>query len=312
MINKQKSFRWKWIIPILILTFIFYIPARAADTGSLQFHFPKETAGLEITMYKAAEYDLEKFTYTSDFAENPAELLNFSTAAEMQNAADKLESFAISRNLNGTKGTVAADGTLTFTGLSNGLYLIIQTGSDSQYIMQAALVPIPCIIGTGESTNQVDVYPKIESKPQVTTPPEKPDVTPTPPQITEKPDVTPTPPQITEKPDVTPTPPQITEKPNATPTPPEITEKPDATPTPPETTEKPVTPTPPETTNTPNTPNDSDEPNVPGPNNNSPEEPTKSAKDVKTGDDTPAAFYMILFLTAIFTIGMVCRHKKRG
>lgn len=267
MINNRKIYRWKWIILILILTFIFYIPAKAADTGSLLFHFPKEASGLEITMYKAAEYDLEKFTYTSGFAENPAELLNFSTAAEMQNAADKLESFAISRNLNGTKGTVAADGTLTFTGLSNGLYLIIQTGNASQYIMQAALVSIPCIVGTGESTDQVDVYPKIELKPQVTTPPEKPDVTPTPPQITEKPDTTPTPPQITEKPD---------------------------------------------TPNTPNTPNNSDEPNVPGPNNNSPEEPAKSAKDVKTGDDTPVAFYMLLFLTAIFIIGMVCSRRKEN
>ena len=164
MVEKMKSSIWKIFFMIMALGFILSTTVKAEGAGSIQFYFPKGAAGLEITMYRVAEYDLETFTYTDEFRGNPEKLLKWDNAEEMQTAADTLEKFVTDAKLNGTLASVSADGKISFSGMADGLYLIRQSGSHSGYVMQPALIAVPCCIDTGESTRNVEIYPKVEEK----------------------------------------------------------------------------------------------------------------------------------------------------
>lgn len=194
VVKKIKISILRYFLPALILLFMLYTTAKADGAGTMIFYFPKEAAGLELRMYKVAEYDLETFTYTEDFRKNPETLLHWNNAEEMQTAADTLSRSAVNENIEGVTGSVPRDGRLTFNGLSDGLYLIRQTESHTKYQMLSALVVVPCRIDTGETTRYVEVYPKIEEKPAEPTP-----------EISEKPDISETPdnsevPEISESP----------------------------------------------------------------------------------------------------------------
>lgn len=181
MVEKIKSCVWRQIFLIIMVSAFLSTTVKAAGTGLIQFYFPEDAAGFEITMYKVAEYNLETFTYTEEFKDNSKTCLSWKNAEEMQEAANVLTKFAISRSLSGTPATVGTGGKVLFSGLTDGLYLIRQTGDHSRYTMQSALIAVPCRIDTGEITANVEVYPKIEEKPT------KPTATPTP-EISRKPD----------------------------------------------------------------------------------------------------------------------------
>lgn len=172
MAKKIKNSMWKYILPAIILIFMPHMIVKASDTGTMLFHFPKEAAGLEIEMYKVADYDLDTFTYTEDFAVNSETLLKWKDSEEMQEAADKLSSFAESENIAGTEESVSQDGKIIFSGLADGLYLIRQEEEHARYQMSPTLVAVPCRIDTGEVTRYVDAYPKIVEKPTTDTPDE--------------------------------------------------------------------------------------------------------------------------------------------
>lgn len=119
MVKKIKFSIWKYLLPAIMMLFMPCVAARADSAGTLLLHFPKEAAGLEIRMYKVAEYDLKTFSYTEDFAENPETLLRWNDAEEMQKVADTLNSFAVTRNIEGTSASVSQDGRIIFRGLSD-------------------------------------------------------------------------------------------------------------------------------------------------------------------------------------------------
>ncbi len=233
MVKKIKSSILRYFLPAFILIFMLYTTAKADGAGTMIFYFPKEAAGLELRMYKVAEYDLETFTYTEDFRKNPETLLHWNNAEEMQTAADTLSRSAVNEKIEGITGSVPQDGSLTFNGLSDGLYLIRQAESHTKYQMLSTLVVVPCRIDTGETTRYVEVYPKIQEKP---------------------------------------------EKPTATPTP-EVSEEPDISET-------------------------------PGSGNGHSDGTTKTSRYVKTGDDTPIEFYVILGLTALCVCGVLYKKKR--
>lgn len=166
MAKKIKNSIWKYFLPVVILIFMPYMMAKADGAGTMLFHFPKEAAGLKIKIYKVAEYDLNTFTYTEDFAANSETLLQWKDSEEMQSAADALNSFAVKQNIAGTEESVSQDGQIILRGLSDGLYLIRQTESHAKYQMPPTLVAVPCRIDTGEVTRYVEVYPKITEKPE--------------------------------------------------------------------------------------------------------------------------------------------------
>ena len=107
-------------------------------------------AGAEITIYQVAEAGSRDsqlvFTFTKDFAGCGLSLddLNDVTLAE------KLAAFAGEKNLAGMKtGKTGKDGTVSFTELPLGFYLLVQTKNAEGY---SACMPFTVSIPTSDST----------------------------------------------------------------------------------------------------------------------------------------------------------------
>ncbi len=132
-----------------------------------------------LTIYHVADLYLDDgnmaYEYTEDFAGCTASLAD---PAETSLAAE-LEAYVESARIGGTTKAIGSDGTVDFTGLGLGLYLVVQTtGSTGYYSADPFVVTVPIAREDGWIYN-VDASPKVE----VLTPvpePTTPDTTPTP------------------------------------------------------------------------------------------------------------------------------------
>lgn len=137
----------------------------------------KGVAGGSLTLYRVgAVYEDNgnySFALTGNFTDCNVSLENPESAA----LAKKLADYAKNCNLTGTTKEIGKDGTVTFTDLELGLYLIVQNKAASGYNnVDSFLVTVPSI-ENGSYIYDVDASPKVELE----TAPEPPAVSPAPP-----------------------------------------------------------------------------------------------------------------------------------
>ncbi len=232
----------------LTLILFFVLPLQAGvfayadnqEVGSIRIVMKdkqgKALQGAEITLYQVADLDENNgqaiYVPTQGFVASNIPLPVDMTADENIQTSTALIQYIIKEKITADSALVDKAGSVNFTGLAKGLYLIRQTGSVAGFRdIVSFLVALPITEEDGQTINyDLVVVPKVlESSgggdPTPTpTPTPNPSVTPTP-----KPGVTPTP---TPTPGVTPTPtpnPEVTPTPNPSVTP---TPNPEVTPTP--------------------------------------------------------------------------------
>lgn len=121
--------------------------------------------GTSFTLYKAAEVTNEgtslHYTLTKEFEESGADLSDLNA----DDLAKSLADFAEQAGLSGNTEKADENGTVTFTDLSLGLYLLVQTGTvNGAYAAEAFLVSVPMTGMDGEAwLYDVDASPKAET-----------------------------------------------------------------------------------------------------------------------------------------------------
>lgn len=151
--NSKKMRKSFWLGMILFLTAIFCIPAEAAETSSLTLYFNPE--GAVFHLYRTADLEADgSYTFSGQFADCPAELPGYDwleTAVEVAAyAADKQPD--AQQEISG--------GSLTFSDLSEGLYLVTGNPIISQGIRYT---PVPFLMRV-ENGNVIS-YVKSDQEP---------------------------------------------------------------------------------------------------------------------------------------------------
>ncbi len=171
----ERTVRWMvgmWLAAVLLCTTC--LSAFAADTtdlnlgqkGSISLTLYSDEAGKTatdgaLTLYEVAELTLDDgnmaYVKMADFAGFAGEL-----DVENTGLASELSAYVSSNGATGTTKSVASDGTVAFSDLTVGLYLIIQTTQSSgYYTIDPFLVTVP-LAQDGVWIYNVDASPKVE------------------------------------------------------------------------------------------------------------------------------------------------------
>ncbi len=134
-------------------------------------------SGGTLALYRVGDIEAEdgdyRFRLTAAFAESQVPLEEPASA----HTAQKLAAFAQSSRLTGQEKAVAADGSVTFSPLQPGLYLLVQPTAAEGYDPAAPfLVSVP-LQQDGAYCYEVDASPKVEvKKAPASTPPQGPNL----------------------------------------------------------------------------------------------------------------------------------------
>ena len=110
--------------------------------------------GLEVTIYRVAKaYHTGDFHLTDDFADSGVNIHNVTSQQEWRDIADTLSSLAAAAQLSPCRSEVTgADGTVVFSGLETGLYLVEQAtasqGGDT-FLFQRSMIYLPTPVDGG-------------------------------------------------------------------------------------------------------------------------------------------------------------------
>lgn len=124
-------------------------------------------AGGELTLYRVGDIREQdgnySFTLSQEFADSGISLGNLQSAE----TAEKLAEFAAEKKVAGTTRTIGSDGTVCYSDLKLGLYLLVQKKAAAGFApVQPFLVTLPMLVG--ESYHyQVDAGPKVSPVPEV-------------------------------------------------------------------------------------------------------------------------------------------------
>ena len=151
--NSKKMRKSFWLGMILFLTAIFCIPAEAAETSSLTLYFNPE--GAVFHLYRTADLEADgSYTFSGQFADCPAELPGY----DWLETAVEVAAYAADKQPDAQKEI--SGGTLTFSGLSEGLYLVTGNPIISQGIRYT---PVPFLMRV-ENGNVIS-YVKSDQEP---------------------------------------------------------------------------------------------------------------------------------------------------
>ena len=120
-------------------SFAEVVPDLTQDTGSLNIHLvyhdedvDTPVDGAKFTIYKLASMRVKggdcRFTLEKDFAETGIDMDGM-TASESNEAAKTCSEIVKAKGLTGESKTTNGQGDASFTGLSFGMYLVMQTGA---------------------------------------------------------------------------------------------------------------------------------------------------------------------------------------
>lgn len=165
--KKRKGFAvlWAWVLCVALLAGMSPVKARAEytvekiDTAKqtsleLQYRYTDENGehadgvpGIAFHLYQvAAVSDTCVFTLTGDFSDYAVDLDN-PTADEWKKLVPTLQGFVMKDNIPaGWNGTTDAAGTVKFTGLPTGLYLVVGDAweeGEERYIPNPFLISLP-------------------------------------------------------------------------------------------------------------------------------------------------------------------------
>ena len=122
------------------------IKAESTSNVFLQLSEPD----VKMALYQVAEVEEDELYYTEAFADCDVDLEDLSQA-DAQDAANALAAYAREQKIKGTVKKTDSEGSLSFTDLADGVYLLIQAGSQDVIAVQNMLFVVPQ--GTGDQKN---------------------------------------------------------------------------------------------------------------------------------------------------------------
>lgn len=151
-----------------VMLVMLFLPVFAAEdkTGSITVNIlynKKAVSGLEIdVLCVAAPLENENGQYypTEPFRDLSLEINGTEPALTAENA-NTLSNYAEKNKMEGKKEETDKNGTVVFSGLTNGIYLVRKIGGSVRYSMSPSLVRIPSYID-GVMSYDIDITPKIE------------------------------------------------------------------------------------------------------------------------------------------------------
>lgn len=133
--------------------------------------------GGSLTIYRVGKVHEDDGNYTFQPAGKFADCGESFETVESPALAGRLANYADQKKLTGVTKTIESDGTVTFSDLELGLYLLVQHKAAGGYSKVVPfLVTLPYMESNGEYAYSVDAGPKVELKPnpESTTPPNQP------------------------------------------------------------------------------------------------------------------------------------------
>lgn len=164
----------KRIIPIVFCVLLLLsaaLPMFAAQAGSITVWFKQEqqpVAGVSFHIYKAAEWNGSSYTLVSPFSNLSVKLADDPASEEWQALASTLSAYVARDHIKSLAiGQTNENGSLTFEGLADGLYLLVGSSvelGDTRLFFQPLLVSVPFAQADGTNDYYVVTEPKYESR----------------------------------------------------------------------------------------------------------------------------------------------------
>lgn len=157
--RERKCFFAVWILATMLwLTGAVHV--FAAETGSITLQFDQNASGVAMTLYRVTGYEDGRYPFQGAFADCGISLENLADAKKTQEIAEQLTAIAQQNGAAGTEKEPDASGTLSFTGLEPGWYLLVQTAGLTEIEIQKVLAPVPFTESDGSLSYNVIVAPK--------------------------------------------------------------------------------------------------------------------------------------------------------
>ncbi len=135
--------------------------AKDGKQGSITLLLSKDAKGVEITLWKIADYQNGNYVFSNGFENSGVRITNLKNAGEAQAAADTLTAYALQGGIDQTDTqSVDENGQLIFEKLSPALYLAGQTSGTDIMKVQGVLVPIPYLGENGHEGYDAEISPK--------------------------------------------------------------------------------------------------------------------------------------------------------
>ena len=168
-----------WTLKIFCSLLLLLLPLAVGAQGaySLAVHFrsgQRAVTGMELRLYRAGSLDRQgRFIPAGEFG-----TLRGALPEDWDTLADSLAELAKDLTPLETQKT-CQQGSVTFSGLEEGLYLVVAEDENTNYEIQSFLAALPGRDPvTGDTLEAVEVYPKLrERKPPETTAPTTPPTT---------------------------------------------------------------------------------------------------------------------------------------
>lgn len=170
----RKKYRWIGILCFTIALFWgLSVSASSFPQASITIFYhgvtPKEESialsGAEFVLHKVGLYQDNKWMFEGEFAGCEVSLNDMSASGQLE-AAKQIRKYAESHHIQGNSQKTDRNGYLTFTGLENGLYLIMPvkevTCGGGIFRSEAFLVQAPEINELGNEIYEIKVEPKNE------------------------------------------------------------------------------------------------------------------------------------------------------
>ena len=127
------------VLAILLLSMCFGIfNSYPEEAGSITIKYTRKDngqgiAGVEMSVYKAADFSEGSYVLTKPFIGSAVSVNDLSTTDSKNVAAAALFAYASKNDINGSKALTDTKGNAYFDGLTDGIYLVAQTGAVSGF-----------------------------------------------------------------------------------------------------------------------------------------------------------------------------------
>lgn len=154
----------KCFFALWILTAVLWLAGTAQvfaeESGTITLQFDQNASGVAMTLYRVTGYESGQYPLQGAFADCGISLENLTDAKKTQEIAEQLTAVAQKNGAVGVEKEMDGSGTLSFTDLEPGWYLLVQTAGLTEIEIQKVLVPVPFTDSNGSPSYDVVVAPK--------------------------------------------------------------------------------------------------------------------------------------------------------
>lgn len=144
----------KWTVLLLVcLLLLTILPVKAETAGSIAMQLSSGTTGIEMTLYKIAEYTDGEYVWTEEFQKCGIRMEQLSEAKNISQITETLQKYAETQKLKGRPKTEGSDGKILYEGLLPGLYFAVQTAGQDKALAESALIQLPSTESGEENYN---------------------------------------------------------------------------------------------------------------------------------------------------------------